>query len=119
MPPIEIKLSQTAAISVDDEPDRIAGEAVAAPEGPLELDKDHDDDSSSTTSSSASDESARGSDVEGVEPVDGVDHIHGIKQGNKVHVVRNQDDATRPVPWCRDMAFTQDAKSEGHGFFHL
>ena len=75
-------------------------------------------DDSSTTSSSASDVSARGSDVEGVVPFDEALDTAWLKQGTKLHIVKLHDDAARPVPWCRDFAFQQDAKEKGNGFGH-
>eukprot|EP00435_Cladocopium_sp_Y103_P029419 s2946_g7.t1 len=116
LPPLEFKLPQEMDVEVADPANLAETEASPPDDAPLEVGAVHDDDSSSTTSSSASDESARGSDVDGVVPVDDVDSIQWLKQGSKVHLVRCLDDAGRHVPWCRDMAFTQDAKATGQGF---
>eukprot|EP00435_Cladocopium_sp_Y103_P016958 s317_g4.t1 len=116
MPPLEIKPFQATAIDVEDPVALAAMETTPAVVEELQVDDAHSDNSSSTTSSSASDESARGSDVDGVIPYDNADQVKWIKQGAKVHLVRGLDENGRPVPWCRDVAYTQDAKSEGHGF---
>eukprot|EP00435_Cladocopium_sp_Y103_P060613 s808_g22.t1 len=116
LPALELKLPQAIDVEVPDPVSLAATETTQEDTDPPEAGQVHDDDSSSTTSSSASDESARGSDVEGVVPLDDMESIQWIKQGNKVHLVRCTDDATRPVLWCRDMAFVQDAKTTGFGF---
>eukprot|EP00435_Cladocopium_sp_Y103_P025477 s1719_g6.t1 len=116
MPPLEFKLPQVMDVEVADPAGLAETEAPPQPEAPLDEGTIHDDDSSSTTSSSASDESARGSDLDGVVPLDELDNLQWIKQGSKVHVVKGLDDAGRPVPWCRDLAFAQDAKASCQGF---
>eukprot|EP00435_Cladocopium_sp_Y103_P019584 s1435_g4.t1 len=116
MPALEIKLPEAPTVVVEDASALAATEAPAALDGPLVVEGEHGDDSSSTTSSSASDETARGSDVEGVVPVETADQVRWFKQGSKVHLVHHLDDANRMVPWCRDTSFQQDAKSDGYGF---
>eukprot|EP00435_Cladocopium_sp_Y103_P025431 s4491_g6.t1 len=55
--------------------------------------------------------------MEGVELLDVVvENTRWIKQGNKVHVVKHLNEDARPVPWCRDFAFSQDPKGDGVGF---
>lgn len=116
LPALELKATPDVEIVMDDPATENAAPMEALPDQAQPVGDDHDDDSSSTTSSSASDESARGSDVDGVVPYDNVDSVKWIKQGAKSHLVRCLDDSGRPVPWCRDVAFVQDAKSEGYGF---
>lgn len=70
-----------------------------------------------TTSSSASDVTAAGEDLENIPPLDEtVEGMHWFRQGTRTHLVRARDEAHRGIPWCRDTAFTQDAKATGVGF---
>lgn len=75
------------------------------------------EDDSSTTSSSASDVSGPGAELESLPPLDdAVDGMLWFRQGAKTHIVRAKDDEHRSIPWCGDVAFTQDAKASGVGF---
>eukprot|EP00435_Cladocopium_sp_Y103_P062373 s244_g24.t1 len=124
LPPIEIApAGQSEAIEVEAPEELARTEAASADPETEDMPADaspqaiHDDDSSSTTSTSASDISAQGSDVEGVIPFDSaVEQTPWIQQGSKLHVVKATDDASRPVPWCREFAFQQDPRSNGVGF---
>eukprot|EP00435_Cladocopium_sp_Y103_P065745 s568_g27.t1 len=76
-----------------------------------------EEDGSSTTSSSASDVTADGEDLENIPPLEEtVEGMRWLRQGTKTHLVRSRDEAHRYVPWCRDSAFSQDARADGVGF---
>eukprot|EP00435_Cladocopium_sp_Y103_P039191 s412_g10.t1 len=56
-------------------------------------------------------------ELEDLPPLDNVvDGMEWFKQGSKTHITRAKDDTHRPVPWCRDSAFLQDARVCGVGF---
>ena len=83
----------------------------------LGSESDWEEADSSTTSSSASDVSGRGEELEDLPPLDNAaDGMLWFRQGSKTHITRAKDDDHRAIPWCRDMAFTQDAKASGAGF---
>ena len=87
------------------------------PEASVHGSDSEDEPESSTTSSSASDVSGVGEDLEGIPPLDQtVEGMHWFTQGSKTHLVRAKDDLHRAVPWCRDVAFSQDPRSTGIGF---
>ena len=45
-----------------------------------------------------------------------LDEVAWLRQRQKVHVVRERDLDSRPVPWCRAAAFAQDPSAQGNGF---
>eukprot|EP00435_Cladocopium_sp_Y103_P022616 s4807_g5.t1 len=96
-----------------------AGETCGPPEGgdlPVSKPSSSSSAASSDSSSSASDESASGHDLCGVvADTSAPDELSWMKQGRKVHLVREEVDG-RPVPWCRDFAYDQDPSERGHGF---
>ncbi len=57
---------------------------------------------SADSSPSASDNSTDGYDLVGVwsDPTM-AEHMNWIVQGKKVHIVREEHEGERPVPWCR------------------
>ena len=75
------------------------------------------DDAESDASPSASDESATGHDLVGVwSDPSMAEHMGWFVQGKKVHVIREEHEGERPVPWCRESAFAQDPQKRGTGF---
>ena len=73
--------------------------------------------SSSSTSSSASDISAEGMDLVGILPDESaVDDMVWLRQGRKIHLVREEPEQGHPIPWCRDKAFAQEPQQRGRGF---
>ena len=73
--------------------------------------------SSSSTSSSASDITAEGLDLVGILPDESaVDDMVWLRQGRKIHLVREEPEQGHPIPWCRDKAFAQDPQQRGRGF---
>ena len=86
---------------------------------PVQADRSVSPSSASATesSSSASDESAEGADLEGVLPdPTAPDEVTWLRQGRKLHLVRELTEEGRQVPWCRDTAFVQDPVARGVGF---
>ena len=73
--------------------------------------------SSSSTSSSASVITAEGLDLVGILPDESaVDDMVWLRQGRKIHLVREEPEQGHPIPWCRDKAFAQDPQQRGRGF---
>lgn len=73
--------------------------------------------SSSSTSSSASDISAEGVDLVGILPDStAVDDLMWLRQGRKIHLIKEEPDGGHPIPWCRDKAFAQEPQQRGRGF---
>ena len=74
-------------------------------------------DESEDQSPSASDNSADGEDLVGVWADPSMAEAMGwFVQGRKVHLIREEHEGERPVPWCRESAFVQDPQKRGSGF---
>ena len=74
-------------------------------------------DESEDQSPSASDNSADGEDLVGVWADPSMAEAMGwFVQGRKVHLIREEHEGERPVPWCRESAFVQDPEKRGSGF---
>ena len=72
---------------------------------------------SSSTSSSASDISAEGVDLVGVlADQTAVEDMSWLQQGKKIHLIREEAEGERPLPWCRDKPFVQEPQGRGRGF---
>jgi len=73
--------------------------------------------STPSTSSSASDVSAEGVDLVGIVPDStAVDDLMWLRQGRKIHLIKEEPDGGHPIPWCRDKAFAQEPQQRGRGF---
>ena len=91
-------------------------EQVVLPEQQDEVDS-LDSSSVSSTSSSASDISAEGVDLVGVLPDQtAVEDMGWLQQGKKIHLIREEAEGERPLPWCRDKPFAQEPQGRGRGF---
>ena len=75
------------------------------------------DEGSADLSPSASDNSTDGHDLVGVwsDPTM-AEQMEWMVQGKKVHIIREEHEGERPVPWCREKAFVQDPQKRGSGF---
>ena len=75
------------------------------------------DEGSVDPSPSASDNSTDGHDLVGVwsDPTM-AEQMEWMVQGKKVHLIREEPEGERPVPWCRERAFVQDPQKRGSGF---
>ena len=75
------------------------------------------DEESVDLSPSASDNSTDGHDLVGVWADPSMaEHMDWMVQGKKVHVIREEPEGERPVPWCRERSFAQDPQKRGSGF---
>ena len=74
-------------------------------------------DSDSNSPSSASDATAEGADLVGILPdPTAAEEVAWFRQARKLHIVREEGEDGRAVPWCRDVAFPQDPVACGFGF---
>ena len=110
-PPPELELGEEpGAPAIPEE------EQVVLPEQQDEVDS-LDSSSVSSTSSSASDISAEGVDLVGVLPDQtAVEDMGWLQQGKKIHLIREEAEGERPLPWCRDKPFVQEPQGRGRGF---
>ena len=47
-----------------------------------------------------------------------VDDLMWLRQGRKIHLIKEEPDGGHPIPWCRDKAFAQEPQQRGRGFTH-